>query len=366
MREICTILLCLISFAACATTRPAAPVGAPPAAHSLNTNIMGSVDFASIDTCCIVTYKGDLKLTHDGGATWDELSGEPYGGLRTTSFIDDLNGWGVAGEAKGKATLLRTFDGGKTWDQVTDLQEPQEHHKRVILPSSIKFIDQFHGWAFDAFAVCRTQDGGMTWADPDNRFSGLAYDFHFVTANTGWVWGGEGSLYHTTDGGQTWEHTSLPGEGDLHSVFFVNERRGWVLGSTPSRIYLTTDGGGTWWPVTASPDPAGLGCLYFINESEGWAAGGVSVREVDGTDRFVREILLHTQDGGLSWNELPCPTGHGFGRLYFGDSQHGWGVGQRTVYRTNDGGLSWEEVLKLDRRYPEDDTSQSSDHHEAE
>jgi photosystem II stability/assembly factor-like uncharacterized protein len=79
---------------------------------------MGRINAASffgVNTACIMTITGDLELTHDGGATWDKLTGEANGGFWTISFVDDLNGWAVTGEATGKAKLVRTLDGGKTW-----------------------------------------------------------------------------------------------------------------------------------------------------------------------------------------------------------------------------------------------------------
>jgi photosystem II stability/assembly factor-like uncharacterized protein len=360
MRKICTVLLCLALLSGCASKRPAGSRNGPSSAAMRGICVMDRVTFSGVNTACVVTCKGDLKLSHDGGVTWDDSSGEPYGTFQASTFIDDLNGWAVVGEEKGKAKLLRTVDGGKAWDQTIDLQEPQEHHQRKVVPSSIKFIDHFHGWVFDPFSICRTQDGGLTWADSRDRFHGFARDFHFATSDRGWVCSGNGLLYRTTDAGETWEQSSLPGEGDLNGIFFVDDSQGWVLGSTPSTVYLTSNGGATWSQVNACPKQLSLACLYFINQMEGWAAGGEGHQNLDGTYTFLKGTLLHSVDGGSTWTELPCPVTDGYSHVYFGDSSHGWLVGERTLYRSNDGGLSWQAVLKLERsEIPGDNASQT-------
>jgi photosystem II stability/assembly factor-like uncharacterized protein len=48
------------------------------------------------------------------------------------------------------------------------------------------------------------------------------YDTRFIDANTGWVVGVFGSVYHTDDGGKHWSQQKTPTTQHLYSVSFVD------------------------------------------------------------------------------------------------------------------------------------------------
>lgn len=101
--------------------------------------------------------------------------------------------------------------------------------------------------------------------------------------------------------------------------------------------------------------------VSFVDERLGWVAGS----SADG-----KAFLMHTKDGGRSWNALPAPSAHmtAGDELRFVDAQHGWlrtnvfisgadGCGRpptappvcRTVIlHTSDGGHTWREQLSVD------------------
>jgi photosystem II stability/assembly factor-like uncharacterized protein len=61
--------------------------------------------------------------------------------------------------------------------------------------------------------------------------------------------------------------------------------------------------------------------------------------------------LLHTTDGGATWDRVPAPRVGGFEAIAFIDEQRGWAVSRRgQVYRTSDGGSTWTEASTLN--YP--------------
>jgi photosystem II stability/assembly factor-like uncharacterized protein len=90
---------------------------------------------------------------------------------------------------------------------------------------------------------------------------------------------------------------------------------------------------------------AGINSIYFLNRNDGWAVGW-------GPDSNVYEnkggIVLQTADGGLSWKEVDIKHNESFYELVnFSDSQNGWVLSRRNVYRTVDGGKTWGNVLQL-------------------
>ena len=62
----------------------------------------------------------------------------------------------------------------------------------------------------------------------------------------------------------------------------------------------------------------------------------------------MRGVILHTKDGGKSWQEASVGDGElFFDRMFFVDSKHGWLLGSNNIYRTQNGGRTWEVVLKV-------------------
>jgi photosystem II stability/assembly factor-like uncharacterized protein len=52
--------------------------------------------------------------------------------------------------------------------------------------------------------------------------------------------------------------------------------------------------------------------------------------------------VLHSEDGGESWQRQPTPTQRTLFDVSFADARHGWAVGEDgTLLRTRDGGRSW-------------------------
>jgi len=58
-----------------------------------------------------------------------------------------------------------------------------------------------------------------------------------------------------------------------------------------------------------------------------------------------RGHILVSDDRGASWKQVPVPASAGLTAVYFADPQHGWAVGHdELVLRTEDGGLTWERT----------------------
>jgi photosystem II stability/assembly factor-like uncharacterized protein len=165
-----------------------------------------------------------------------------------------------------------------------------------------------------------------------------------VDEQEGFAVGKETTLLQTRDGGTSWEHypinlAELAPEcslemciflPNLYDVFFVDSTRGWVVGAN-GLILHTTNGGKTWELLHLGKYP-NLYSVYFKDASEGWAVGH------DG-------LFLHTVDSGKTWENEKLPLKASLYKIRMrGD--HGVAVGDvGTVLQTTNGGKTWERVV---------------------
>jgi photosystem II stability/assembly factor-like uncharacterized protein len=108
------------------------------------------------------------------------------------------------------------------------------------------------------------------------------------------------------------------------------------VATTASDALVTRDGGAAWsWSPTDLPHARvpGLLSITFISPSEGWAGG--------------YGVLLHTRDGGQTWQTQLTAPELPFILVTFADATSGWAVAggdYPRVYATRDGGQTWAEV----------------------
>lgn len=70
--------------------------------------------------------------------------------------------------------------------------------------------------------------------------------------------------------------------------------------------------------------------ISFSDHRNGWAVG---------SDGFI----VHTSDGGLTWEKQKSPSKESLLKVDFPDKLNGWIVGEGgTVLHTSDGGKNWE------------------------
>jgi photosystem II stability/assembly factor-like uncharacterized protein len=302
-----------------------------------------TAEFRGTDFAWIVTSSSDLLYTRDGGEKWSKITADTVGGFSLLSFIDENTGWGISWSGK----LWRTENGGETWVSIADQSNPNA--PSIVSAVDFKFVDKLHGWILGPFLVWRTMDGGNTWQPyaPPNQAYYHFYSLFFLDSDDGWIAGDHGTVYHTEDSGETWEEIEVGSEEkDCNEIFFVSKSIGWLRGSR-EKLYRTLDGGRSWKPLSY-PIPGEdwyISSVRFLNRNEGWAVGW-------GPDNNVYEntggIALHTADGGVSWKEVDIKHSESFYELvHFSDSQNGWILSRRNVYRTVDGGKTWSNVLQL-------------------
>ncbi|MBI4489368.1 MAG: hypothetical protein HY694_09810 [Deltaproteobacteria bacterium] len=111
------------------------------------------------------------------------------------------------------------------------------------------------------------------------------------------------------------------------SVAFIDAKTGWAVGYDGTILH-TSDGGQTW-NLQASKVAVPLSSVAFIDAKTGWAVG------YGGT-------ILHTSDGGQTWNLQASKRNEYLYSFTFVDAKMGWVVGDRgTILHTSDGGQTW-------------------------
>lgn len=307
-----------------------------------------SIAIRGSDRAWLVTVKGDLQRTEDRGKTWRKTPAEIVGGFQSAAILDDRSGLAVGNRGR----VWSTDDGGETWAVKSELKAQNwylnESHQ-------MHFVDRLHGWIIETLSIWRTEDGGTNWQKAfspyEQKTKGQPVRAFFIDSHHVWVCGTDGEVYSTGDGGKTWLIQAISGKNsDFRDVFFINEKTGWLVGYTGGQfnnlLYRTDDGGKTWKSIQTNIQQTHLTSLYFLNEKDGWACGepwsnGSKVDSGKG-------VLLHTTDGGQSWQSVFTTDVDGFfDRIQFLDQREGWLLGRDSVYRTDDSGKSWKAVLKL-------------------
>ncbi|MBV9958397.1 MAG: VCBS repeat-containing protein, partial [Acidobacteria bacterium] len=88
----------------------------------------------------------------------------------------------------------------------------------------------------------------------------------------------------------------------------------------------------SWQKQATFPTGQTLEDVQMISANEGWAAGGYGV-------------ILHTVDGGITWERQASGTYQSLNTVYFKDALHGWASGNVDVY-TDDGGRTWQQGFR--------------------
>jgi photosystem II stability/assembly factor-like uncharacterized protein len=124
---------------------------------------------------------------------------------------------------------------------------------------------------------------------------------------------------------------------ELTDVCFVDQNNGWISGWTGTMLH-TTDGGETWNTQDIPPNNAYFS-VFFTDAQNGWASG-------------YNGKIVHTSNGGQTWVDQVSPVSTDFYKIYFINSEVGWIAGgdagtfpnyihRRTILYTSNGGNSW-------------------------
>jgi photosystem II stability/assembly factor-like uncharacterized protein len=281
--------------------------------------------------------EGVIWHTIDGGATWERQPTGLRGSLRSLYFLNPYVGW-VAGREElphggGSAgILLYTRDGGCTWKRL--LEGSLSGLNRV------RFSDPQHGFLLGdggdltPTGVFKTGDGGRTWQPVPGPSCPGWLDGDFRDGQTGALTGAWGRL-------ATWRQdrfTTADAEGlGGRSIFGIRLLKGErALAVGQGGLVLVSRSQGVRWGFADLKLPQAV-----------LAAWDFHALDVVGDQVWVvgrpGAAVLHSTDGGATWEVLktgqPLPL-HG---IYFLDAQHGWAVGDLgCVLHTTDGGTTWK------------------------
>jgi photosystem II stability/assembly factor-like uncharacterized protein len=312
----------------------------------------------------IVGSNTGLLETTDQGLTWHErvLTGPVWneGQYYAVTFHDAQHGWLVGQKATWTNACFRTSDGGVSWQQMASLPGADWNHVDFVSPSK--------GWAGTWGLLVVTNDGGATWTPQPYGASGRFDAMAFRDASVGLI-ASAGAVRRTADGGQSW---SVVFGTTAHSIVWLDATT--VIASTNefgsvADFARSTDAGVTWQNVdvpnaalqavvrvdattviAGTPD----GDIYRSTDAgltwnEVWAGakgtnvnGGIFTSPLRGFVLEAGNLILVTEDGGLTWSHASNGIGMEFEDIGMWDSTRGLAcAGGGTIVRTVDAGHTW-------------------------
>jgi photosystem II stability/assembly factor-like uncharacterized protein len=208
---------------------------------------------------------------------------------------------------------------------------------------SISFGDERHGIVTGVDErILLTSDGGNTWSEHTIRgkdaagqggvnslvksvmtASGQIYVLgHLEDASSG--------IHVSSNRGMTWKIINYP-NSSLNGIDGVGDQS-WIVGTINSvAVVLHSKGQGTWQQVWRGSTQQYLNAVDFINADTGWAVG-------------ANGLIIHTVDGGYTWNVQPTPSKENLESVAFANVKTGYAVGHRgVIFYTSDGGNTWIE-----------------------
>ncbi len=295
------------------------------------------VAFVTRELGWAVGDRGVIWHTADGGKTWNRQHSGVTCRLQSVCFLDDKIGWAAGGFTQPYShttvgVVLHTRDGGQKWSILRD----------KILPTinKIGFFDTKRGWAVGHSSplfptgTLTTSDGGRSWAALGGVAARNWLTADFTDPNTGALAGRDSSLALAGRNGIQ-SVTADYGLRALHRLDLAANGAGWLVGD--GGLVLNTVDAGRTWSTTEGALPAGANTQfdYAALANIGphvWIAGTPGTR------------VLHSADGGRTWELAATGQSLPIRSLSFVDEQHGWAVGELgTILATRDGGRTWHK-----------------------
>lgn len=321
--------------------------------------MLGKVQFVSPTEGWISVSSGGLLHTINGGVNWIYRKPFPNETVWSLSdpdidlcFVNPTTGWllksfGTSEVDLHGTVIYKTTNGGNSWQRIVLSQNVTDD-----LALQIQFVDANNGWtsrfnfSSGEFTFLKSTDGGDNWTQiPYSTPYYTGFLFDFVDTNNGWgIKIGPGlaapySIIHTTDGGVNWEEQYNDNTlGELNIIRFTDANNGWVLGLN-NKILKTTNGGATWEKITNTglSDDYNPKCVFFLDANNGW----IGTKE---ENTLNNAIVLHTTNGGLSWEIQNTPSSEAIFSIFFWDSNNGW-------YTADNGEIGhYSEVFGLDEK----------------
>jgi photosystem II stability/assembly factor-like uncharacterized protein len=113
----------------------------------------------------------------------------------------------------------------------------------------------------------------------------------------------------------------------LNKIYFINPKTGWAVGE--NGVILHTGDGGQSWDKQESGTKYNLTDVSFISSEKGFAIGNAPGSSTS------KSIVLFTENGGSKWEEKKIDTEGSFSGLHFVDSINGWLYGSMAKRRSD-------------------------------
>jgi photosystem II stability/assembly factor-like uncharacterized protein len=265
---------------------------------------------AGLAAACIgVAASGAVVTTSQSGWTW----GSPRPQGHDMLAIDAAGGRAYAVGAFG--TLLRTDDGGASWSGIrTALTDDL---------TAVSVADADNVLAAGGCQLVRSADGGRKLRRRTLPCSSPIAALDLATPTLAYVVRADRRVLRISLPFNPAPRTRLPaGGGRPNDAAFTSVDDGVVVtgAGAVGRIFRTTNGGGSWNAVYSG---RGVRSVFFVDSSDGYAVGD--------------NIVLHSSDGGASWQPKPAP-GRNLIDVSCGDPTHCVAVtANRIVVYTDDG-----------------------------
>lgn len=224
----------------------------------------------------------------------------------------------VVGTQSGAALVSR--DHGVTWERQA-LGHASLIDIAVCRDKSFIAIDHYRKvWSADA--------GGRNWQSAAIEQPRTPLAIACSPQGGWWVVGTNATIAGSADQGKSWRVTDLGEDTQITTVQFIDEQRAVALGEFGLTV-SSDDGGATWTKGPAIPGDFYPYAAIFRDAREGWVAG-------------IAGQMLHTSDGGQTWQKQENATQATLNRLFIHDGQP-YGAGNGGVVARVDGAV-WRNV----------------------
>jgi uncharacterized protein (TIGR03437 family) len=319
-------------------------------------------NFPTLHSTLTVPLPQNFFVTHDGGATWQTISGIPAQAINSLAIDPTHTSTLYAATTSG---LYKSLDAGTTWTQL--LPAATTAGQILLDPANPATLYVLYGPATQATQFAKSTDGGATWQNltsalPPPWVPGIPLNIGTIALdpeNSQTVWMsiamvGSPSVFMSSDGGLHWQDVhdfqaffvaTAANPGSTGSNVFVdptNSSRIYscctnTLGAQAHGVFRSDDSGKTWTAGSAgfsNPpvlDPATPTTLYApgnalgvsTDEGQTWTtlpqsplapngiAGNLAVDPSGGLYQiFDYGTLLKSKDGGNTWTAVTGPWVH--------------------------------------------------------
>lgn len=210
------------------------------------------------DGAIIVAGVNFLSYSEDGGANWEFFPLDVFQNVRNLSVIGDSTVYMITTE-----NIL-----WKTTNRCTTMNYYAVGFPGIIPLYAIDFPSLDTGYiAGGEKTVFKSVDGGITWDTILHEATGgLFYDIHFFNNNHGITCDSEGAFRITYDGGENWVSVPSPFSNPINDIEFITDSIGYAS-TTSGEVCKTSDQGENW--VSLFPGGISTNAVCFANEQEG-------------------------------------------------------------------------------------------------